>query len=176
MRKGLIQIYTGNGKGKTTAAVGQAIRALGRGYRVMMVQWLKKNNSGEIPVLKRLGVEVLSWGGDYGKKLIANLPLEDIDKIIQENEAFFKQVMEKIKKGKYDLLILDEINVAIKLGLIEEDEVLKWLKNKPPSLEVILTGREATSQLLAIADLVTEMKKVKHPYDRGVKMRKGVEY
>jgi cob(I)alamin adenosyltransferase len=176
MKKGLIQIYTGNGKGKTTAAVGQAVRALGRGYRVMMVQWLKDGSSGEIVVLKKLGVEALSWGGDYGKKLIANLPLEDKGKIIQKSEAFFEQVVEKIKGGRYDLLILDEITIAVKLGLIGEDKVLRWLKNKPSSLEVILTGGEVTSRLVSIADLITEMKKVKHPYEQGIKMRRGIEY
>lgn len=175
-KKGLIQVYTGNGKGKTTAAVGQAIRALGRGFKVIVVQWLKNGQSGEVPVLKKLGIEVVVWGGEYGKKMITGTPLKDRYTIQKESESFLNQVIEKIRNHHYDLVIFDEINVAIKSGLIEEEKFLNWLRNKPYSLEVILTGREASPEILSQADLVTEMKNIKHPYDKGTKMRKGVEY
>jgi len=175
-RKGLIQVYTGDGKGKTTAAVGQAIRALGRGFKVMIVQWLKDGRSGEIPVLKKLGIEVVVWGGEYGKKMIAGIPLRDIHTIQKESESFLHKITEKIRNYHYDLVIFDEINVALKSRLIDREKFLSWLRNKPDFLEVILTGREASPEILSQADLVTEMKKIKHPYDKGTKMRKGVEY
>jgi len=177
MKKGLIQVYTGNGKGKTTAAVGQMVRATGRGYKVMMVYWLKEEGiSGEMEILKKLGVKILFWGGKYGKKLVTNTPLGNIDKIKEDSKNFLSQLKEQIKKEGYDLLILDEINIALSYDLVEEKEVLNFLKDKPPSLEIILTGRKAPERILVVADLVTEMKKIKHPHDRGIKMRKGIEY
>lgn len=177
MRRGLIQVYTGDGKGKTTAAVGQAIRFLGRDYRVMMAQFLKeKDVSGEILILKKLGVKVLFWGGEYGRRFLANLPLDDIEGIRREGEDFLRRVMEEVKNKGYDLLILDEINVAMNYGLIRENEVLRLMRDKPVSLEVIMTGRRAPSGIISIADLITDMRKVKHPYDQGIRIRKGVEY
>lgn len=177
MIRGLIQVYTGDGKGKTTAAVGQALRFLGRDCRVIMAQFLKqKDASGEVLILKKLGVEILFWGGDYGKRLIANLPLENVENIRKEGEKFLKEVMQRIKNKRYDLLILDEISVAINHGLIREKNLIELLRNKPDFLEVIITGRGAPSGIISIADLVTEMRKIKHPYDREIKLRKGVEY
>jgi len=177
MKKGLIQVYTGDGKGKTTAATGQIIRALGRGYRVMIVYWLKsEKSSGEMEVLKRLGVETLFWGGQYGKRLLNGKPINNLSKIKDDSTHFLKQIKDRIKKEKFDLVVMDEINVAVNRGFVEEKRLLKFLKEKPPSLEVILTGRRASERLLSLANLITEMRKVKHPYDEGVKMRKGIEY
>ena len=172
----LIQVYTGNGKGKTTAAVGQVVRALGRDWRVVMVYWLKEaGTSGEMEILKKLGVKTLFWGGRYAKKLAGNTPLENIDRIREEGRSFFRHIMEQMKKEEYDLLVLDEINVAINRGLVEEEELFSFLEHKPASLEVILTGRGASAKIMATANLATEMRKVKHPYDLGTKMIKVIE-
>ena len=177
MEKGLIQVYTGNGKGKSTAATGQIIRAIGRGYRVIMVYWLKeKEISGEMNILEKLGVQTFFWGAHYGQALIANRPLENLSQIKKESKYFLKKIKEKIKKERYDLLVLDEINIAVDYGLVEEKELLQFLEDKPPFLEIILTGRRASFNILTLADLATEMKKIKHPFDQGIKMRKGIEY
>ena len=126
MEKGLIQVYTGNGKGKSTAATGQIIRAIGRGYRVIMVYWLKeKEISGEMNILEKLGVQTFFWGTHYGQALIANRPLENLSQIKKESKYFLKKIKEKIKKEKYDLLVLDEINIAVDYGLVEEKELLQ---------------------------------------------------
>jgi len=177
MKKGLIQVYTGNGKGKSTAAAGQVIRAVGRGYQVIMVYWLKGEKvSGEMSILKKLGVQTFFWGAHYGQVLITNTPLENLSQIKKESRHFLKRIKEKIKKEECDLLVLDEINIAVNYGLVEEKELLQFLKDKPPSLEIILTGRKASYNILSLANLTTEMKKIKHPFDQGIKMRKGIEY
>lgn len=170
-------MYTGDGKGKTTAAIGQAIRALGRGYKPVMVFFLKEEaSSGEMEVLKNIGVKMLFWGGEYGKSLIKKIFLEDKANIKKQSANFLREIRELIEKGEYDILVLDEINLMIHNSLIEEKEVMEFLKNKPSHLEVILTGRTASPAIISIADLVTEMRKVKHPYDRKILMRKGIEY
>jgi len=177
MERGLIQVYTGNGKGKTTAAVGQAIRAMGRKWKVMIVYFLKKEGtSGEMEILKKLGVKVLSWDGEYGRKLITGTPLKNIEKIREEGKDFLIRIKDRLIEEKYNLLIMDELNVALHYGLIEEKEILNFLKEKPAYLEIILTGRGALQKIINMADLVTEMKKIKHPHDKGIKMRRGIEY
>lgn len=177
MEKGLIQIYTGGGKGKTTAAVGQAIRAKGRGYRTIMVYWLKEqDSSGEMKILKKLGVETFFWGSEYGKNLLTHTPVKNIEKINISSGRFLEKIKNQVKKENCDLLIMDEVNVAVDHNLLEEEQLINFLKNKPPSLEVILTGRRASQRIMAIAHLITEMRKVKHPYNCGIKIRKGIEY
>lgn len=177
MRKGLIQVYTGDGKGKTTAAIGQAIRARGRGCKVLLVHFLKgERGSGEVNVLRKVGVKVLFWGNIYGKELLRKTPVENIEKIREEGRLFLQELIKKSREESYDFLILDEINTALYRKLIEEKTVLDILQHKPVSLEVILTGRGAPSSIISLAHLVTEMGKVKHPYDQGIKARKGVEY
>lgn len=176
MKKGLIQVYTGDGRGKTTAATGQIIRAIGRGYRVMMVYWLKEEgSSGEMQILKKLGVETLFWGSQYGKKLMSSISIENKGTLREKSRRFLDQIKNQMKKG-YDLLVMDEINVALNHGLVEEKSLLNFLEKKPSSLEIILTGRRMPQYILTVADLITEMRKIKHPYDWGTKMRKGIEY
>ncbi|MBE0478288.1 cob(I)yrinic acid a,c-diamide adenosyltransferase [Candidatus Aerophobetes bacterium] len=177
MKKGLIQIYTGNGKGKTTAATGQIIRAIARDFRVMMVYFLKEEGgSGEMDVLKCLGVETLFWGGKYGRAFLKDKPVENKKRVREESGYFLQQIKDKLKKQNYDLVVFDEINVALDHGLVKEEELLSFLKDKPTCLEIILTGRKASQCVLNIADLVTEMREVKHPYNKDIKMRKGIEY
>ena len=170
MKKGLVQVYTGNGKGKTTAAIGQAIRALGRGYQVCFIQFFKRPVSGEVKILKSFP----------NLKLLHPLPFYPTKK----NQYFLKkkikdilpEVSKIIKSENYDLVILDEINIALRNKLLEEREILNLIKNKPESVELILTGRGATEEIIKMADLVTEMKEIKHPLKKGVKAREGIEY
>ena len=170
MKKGLVQVYTGNGKGKTTAAIGQAIRALGRGYQVCFIQFFKRPVSGEVKILKSFP----------NLKLLHPLPFYPTEK----NRNFLKKkikvvlpgISEIIKSESYDLVILDEINIALRNELLKEKDILDLLKNRPKSVELILTGRGATEEIIKMADLVTETKEIKHPLKKGVKAREGIEY
>jgi len=176
MRKGLVQVYTGEGKGKTTAAIGEALRARGRGYKVLLVQFLKgKKGSGEISILEELGVKVICKGKELGLSL--NRMVEDERRTIREEWGnFLDKINEEVLAEGYDLLILDEINVACHYGLTDENKLLRFIKEKPDGLEIILTGRYASPRLIKTAHLVSEIKKIKHPYNEGIKARKGVEF
>ncbi len=169
-QRGGVQVYTGNGKGKTTAAWGQAIRASGQGLRVGIIQFFKGKDSGEVKMARKLNLKVHSFCPVHpffgGKK-------EKLKKECQEGLAFAKEM---IQSKKYDLIILDEINIAMRDRLIEVNEVLDLIKKKPKEVELILTGRGAKKKIIEAADLVTEMKEVKHPYQKGIKGRKGIEY
>ena len=171
-RRGFVQVYTGDGKGKTTAALGLAFRALGWGKRVLFVQFLKKGEFGEVKAAKEFSRLTIKQFGTGEFVDLENPPREVVDVSLggwefAKNEA---------RKGDWDLLILDEINLLLSAGILPWSEVKKLLDAKPESLEVVFTGRGAPKQLLEKADLVTKFRKVKHPYDRGVKARKGLEY
>ena len=176
MWKGLVQVYTGEGKGKTTAAMGQALRARGRGYKVLLVQFLKgKKGSGEISTLEQLGVKVICKGRHLGLSL--NRIAEDERRRVKEEwDSFLDEIKEEVLARGYDLLILDEINVACHYGLLNENKFLKFIKEKPDGLEIILTGRYASPRLIKTAHLVSEVKKIKHPSDKGIKARRGIEF
>ncbi len=176
MRKGLVQVYTGDGKGKTTAAIGEALRARGRGHRVMLVQFLKgKKGSGEISALEELGVKVICKGKELGLSL--NKIVEDERRTIREEWGnFLDKINEEVLAESYDLLILDEINVACHYGLIDENKLIRFIKEKPDGLEMVLTGRYASPRLMKTAHLVSEIKKIKHPYNEGIKAREGIEF
>ena len=171
--KGLVLVFTGDGKGKTTAALGTVLRALGHGMRVYIVFFMKGNHDyGEYRTLSKLpNVSLSSFG--FGK-------LTDPANIRPEEREQAKLALEAARKavasGRYDLVVLDEVNVALAFNLIDLGDVIKLLKDRPASVELILTGRYAVSQIIDEADLVTEMVKVKHPFDSGVKARKGIEY
>jgi cob(I)alamin adenosyltransferase len=171
--QGLVQVFTGNGKGKTTAALGTVLRAAGHGLRVFIVFFMKGNYEyGEFSTLPRLpNVDVASFGF---RQLTdpKNIKPEEIEQAKKALVAARQAVL----SGHYDLVVLDEVNVALGFGLIEIDEVIKLIKDKPPGVELILTGRYADARLIELADLVTEMVKVKHPFDKGVKARQGIEY
>lgn len=171
--KAFIYVFTGDGKGKTTASIGQAVRSVGQGWKVLMVQFIKKWISGEVAPLKKLGVEIYPMGLGFVGIMGDQLPRSAHEKAAREALEF---VRKKIGEGSYDLLILDEVNVAISLGLIDVKPVLKLLKNKPKDLSVILTGRGAPKELIEIADLVSEVKEVKHPFSGGIAAKKGREY
>jgi cob(I)alamin adenosyltransferase len=173
LEKGLVQVYTGNGKGKTTAAFGLALRAIGRGLKVYIIQFIKGGfDYGELYIAKDLPNLTLKAFGQG--KFVTQMPPSKEDVKIA-NEAF-KLAEEVVKSGKYDMVILDEINVAISLRLIKVEEVLELIKNKPEHVELVLTGRYAPKEIVEVADLVTEMKEIKHPYTQGFPPRKGIEF
>ncbi len=171
--KGLVQVFTGNGKGKTTAAVGAIVRAAGHGFKVFLVSFMKgKYAYGEYKTLSRLpNIEIAQFGL---RKFTDPGHIKAEEKA--QAGAALAAARKAVASGDYDLVVLDEVNVAVCYNLIELDEVIKLIRDKPPRVELILTGRYADNKLLEIADLVTEMVKVKHPFDAGIKARKGIEY
>jgi cob(I)alamin adenosyltransferase len=173
LEKGLVQVYTGNGKGKTSAAFGLALRAIGRGLRVYIVQFIKGGfDYGELHIIDKLpGLKLEAFG--RGKFVTENKPDKiDVD-LAEEALATAEKV---IKSGEYDIVILDEVNVALSLKLIRTEKVLDLIRKKPAQIELILTGRNAPREIIQAADLVTEMIEVKHPYAMGFHARKGIEY
>jgi cob(I)alamin adenosyltransferase len=174
LEKGLTQVYTGNGKGKTSAALGLAIRAIGWGFKAHMIQFIKGGDfkHGELQIIKQLpNFKTKSFG--RGRYITEDPPLEEDIKSAKEALNFARKI---INSGEYDIVILDEINVALHLKLIKTNKVIELIENKPKHVELILTGRYAPSEIIDAADLVTEMKEVKHPYAQGTLGRKGIEY
>lgn len=173
IERGLVQVYTGNGKGKTSAAFGLALRAIGRGLKVYIIQFIKGGfDYGELYVIDRLPNLTLKAFGQG--KFITEFPPSSKDKeIAKETLQLAKKV---VQSGEYDIVILDEINVALSLHLIKTEEVIELIKNKPKHVELVLTGRYAPKEIIEIADLVTEMKEIKHPFQKGIPPRKGIEY
>ena len=170
MRKGYIQVYTGNGKGKTTASLGLALRAAGAGMKVFIGQFIKAEICSEHRALERFA-DLISIRR-FGSGLIRNKPTEaDVAAAL----AGLLAAGEALQSKLYDMVILDEINVAVHLGLIGVDDVLRLMREKPPEVELVLTGRYADERVVAEADLVTEMHEVKHYFEKGVKARRGVE-
>jgi cob(I)alamin adenosyltransferase len=173
LEKGLVQVYTGNGKGKTSAAFGLALRATGRGLKVYMIQFIKGGfDYGELYTVKNLPNFTLKAFG-RGKFVTSKPPQKEDVRLAQEALHLAEQV---IQSGSSNIVILDEINVALDLKLISLEDVLKLIKSKPSGLELVLTGRNAPEEIVEAADLVTEMKEVKHPFSRGTEARKGIEY
>ena len=173
LEKGLIQVYTGNGKGKTSAAFGLALRAIGNGFKVFVIQFIKGGfDYGELHATKFLpNLELRAFG--RGKFISKTPPDKEDVKLAREGFELAKNVIEG---GNFDIVILDEINVAMHLKLLGVNNVLDLIRNKPKHVELVLTGRNAPSEIVEIADLVTEMREVKHPYALGVQPRKGIEY
>ena len=173
LERGLVQVYTGDGKGKTSAAFGLALRAIGRGLKVYIIQFIKGGfDYGELYMVDKLpNLELKAFG--RGRFVMEKPPGKEDIKLAQEA---FQLVEEVVKSGKYDIVILDEINVALNLKLINLEEVLELIKNKPKHVELVLTGRCAPNEIIEAADLVTEMKEVKHPLNKGFQARKGIEY
>ncbi|MDD1771570.1 MAG: cob(I)yrinic acid a,c-diamide adenosyltransferase [Methanomassiliicoccales archaeon] len=169
---GLLQVYTGGGKGKTTAALGLVMRAWGHDLRVCVIQFLKKGEDyGEVHALRSMGIDVYQFGS--GRLIIK-------DRHDQQDEDCARRALkfsnDALTSGEYDLVVLDEINVALYFGLISCQEVLSALKGREKHVEVVCTGRNAPPELKAEADLVTVMEPEKHPYDNGLEARKGIEF
>ncbi|MDA8104363.1 MAG: cob(I)yrinic acid a,c-diamide adenosyltransferase [Nitrospiraceae bacterium] len=174
MAKGLIHVYTGDGKGKTTAAIGISVRAKSRGLRTMFVQFFKENDrGGEIALLHKIGIKTVVF--DQVKSPFFN---PDIDKesIRQEAIKALSILKEKLGRQDFDLIVLDEFICLISEAVLSEDEAVEFLGNKPSQLELILTGYGATEKIIALADYVTFMKNIKHPYDKKLHARRGIEF
>ena len=171
---GLIHIYCGDGKGKTSAAAGLAVRAAGAGRQVLFTQFLKNGDSSELSVLRALeNVEVFVCDARHG--FLWKMGENERAQAKQDYSALLEAALEKARRG-VDLLVLDEAVSACNLGVIEEKKLLDFLREKPSELEVVLTGRYPSASLIERADYVTEMKKLRHPYDRGVGARRGIEF
>jgi cob(I)alamin adenosyltransferase len=173
MSKGLMHVYTGDGKGKTTASVGVATRALGCGHKVLFVHFLKpeKPKSGEDILFSRLdGITLLVSG------LGIIRPTSTREEVIASVEATFAEVKRLVASEPFDLVVLDEMNVVLSKELLPLDEVLDFIRNRPDKMNLILTGRNVPVAIADLADLVTEMRKHKHPYDRGIQARRGLEF
>jgi len=172
MQRGLIQIYTGDGKGKTTAALGLALRALGAGMRVYLGQFIKKGSTSEIKALRRFHSRITIR--QYGRGCFVKGQPVAAD--IQAARQGLKEIRQMLACRKYDLIICDEIICALKAGLIGLQDIMQLLDAKPPAVELVLTGRDAPKKIIKRADLVTEMRKVRHPFEKGIQARKGIEY
>lgn len=169
--KGFIQIYTGDGKGKTTAALGLAMRAVGHGLKIAFIQFMKKWEYGELKSARKLGIEIRQFG--IRKFVKKGRPPKKAFEEAEEGMKFAKSV---VMSGKYDIVVLDEINTAVDFGLVQKSEALKLIEERPEHVELVLTGRGAPDEFIKIADLVTEMREVKHPFRKGVMARRGIEY
>ncbi|MCI5698266.1 MAG: cob(I)yrinic acid a,c-diamide adenosyltransferase [Clostridiales bacterium] len=171
---GLVHIYCGDGKGKTTAAVGLTVRAQGFGLKVLFMQFLKDGNSSELNVLRKLdNVEVL--GAKPIKKFTFQMSKEELEETKEMSAKQLKEAEEKVMNGDYNLLVLDEALGSIEAGVLDEQLILDFLKNKPEKLEVVITGRIPSDNMIEAADYVSRIEKVKHPYDQGIPARKGIE-
>ena len=169
-RRGLIIVHTGDGKGKTTAALGLAMRAFGAGLKVLILQFIKgKRRSGELTALEILGVEVRQLGLGF-------ITQENFSEQKKSARAAIELARTEILSGTWDLIILDEINYAVKFGLLDAEEILELIKIRPPQLHLVFTGRDALPELIDAADLVTEMKLIKHPFKQGIAAQSGIEF
>ncbi|MGI6486830.1 MAG: cob(I)yrinic acid a,c-diamide adenosyltransferase [Syntrophothermaceae bacterium] len=172
-KQGLVMVITGNGKGKTTSAFGQALRAVGQGYRVCIIQFMKGRKYGEVLAVERHlpGITIHQFGRD---SFVMRDDIASVD--VELARQGLEKAKEVLGNGEYDLVILDEINAAVDFNLILEEELLDLVKTKPAELDLILTGRSAPGQLKEIADLVSEVIEIKHHYNAGVTERAGIEY
>ncbi len=175
-QKGLVIVYTGGGKGKTSAALGLVLRAVGYNHKVCMVQFVKGSwHYGELDSAKRLApeFELVTAGKGFVGILDDKSPREEHIKAANDTLAISR---EKIMSGKYNVIILDEINYALQLKLLKLDDVLDVIKSKPAELDLVLTGNHAAKEVIELADLVTEMKEIKHPFKSGIKAKKGIDF
>ena len=173
--RGLIIVNTGPGKGKTTAAMGTALRAVGNGMKVLMLQFLKGSwHYGELDAVKAFGENFVmkQLGRGFVKVGGAETDPEDIRMV----EAAWQESRAEILSGRWDVVVLDEINYAISYGMLDPEKVVETLKQKPEMVHVILTGRNAHPKIVEVADTVTEMRQVKHAYEKGVEAQRGIEY
>lgn len=177
MQKGCIQLYYGDGKGKTTAAVGQIVRSVGHGFKVLVYQFLKEPNSGEVSILKSLpGVEYIENEGEI--PFMFNLTPEQQEFYKEKFQRTFNIVREKFFSGEYDLVVLDEVIDAYNLDTVPKEQILEMMDKKPENTELVITGHQYgmdISELTKRADYVTNFVKEKHPFDLGMPCRKGIE-
>ena len=172
VRKALVVVNTGNGKGKTTAALGVVLRAWGRGMRVVVIQFVKTrtSNYGENRAAKKLGIEMIPMGEGF------TWLSKDIEKDKATAREAWELARQKICSGEYDLVLLDELTYPLTYGWVPVQEVIDVLEHRPEGLHVIITGRDAPQELIDYADLVTEMREIKHPFRQGLKAQPGIEF
>lgn len=174
MQQGLIHIYCGDGKGKTTACLGLSIRCAGHGNKVLFVQFLKSRLTGELKSLELLpNIEVLR--GKETKKFTFQMTEAEKQEVLREHRLLFDKIKTKLEQEDVCLLVLDEVIGACNTGVFDEKQLLEFLKNKPQKLEVVLSGRNPSAALLNLADYVSEICKRKHPFDQGIPARVGIE-
>ncbi len=171
-RKGLVIVNTGDGKGKTTAALGLLLRCWGQDMRVVMLQFLKAETGswGEIKAARRMGVEIIPLGKGF------TWMSENIEQDRALAQECWRRCREKIESGLFDIVIMDEITYTFKYKWLDLEEVLTTLRQRDPRLHIVMTGRDAPAELIEFADLVTEMREMKHPYQQGVRAQKGIEF
>ncbi len=171
-RKALVIVYTGNGKGKTTAALGILLRAWGRNWKSVMLSFIKSetSNYGEERAGRKLGIEMVPLGGGF------TWLSKDLEKDRALARECWARCREKLASGTYDLVILDEMTYPLNYGWLDLDEVIDALRNRAPDLHVVITGRDAPQALIDFADLVTEMREVKHPFEEGIKAQAGIDF
>ena len=169
--KGYVHVYTGNGKGKTTAAIGLAIRAAGAGMRVYIAQFVKGMHYSELDALDRYADRITLK--QYGRDCF--IKQEPSEEDVQAARKGFEEVKGVLASGDYQMVILDEANIATHYNLFSADELIELVRSKPESVELVITGRGADPKVIAVADLVTEMKEIKHYYNRGIEARQGIE-
>ncbi len=175
LQKGLIQVYTGNGKGKTTAALGQGLRSCGRGLTVYMVQFLKSGDTGELHSIEKLQPYFKIFRFERERGFFWTLNAQEKQELKEDIERGFDFIKETVKKNSCDILIIDELLGVLGNKLLDVNEVVAMLKSKPETMEIIVTGRNAPKEILDAADLVTEMREVKHYFNAGVPARVGIE-
>lgn len=175
MEHGMVHIYCGDGKGKTTAALGLALRAAGRKKKVLMARFLKHDDSGEVLALKEVpGIILKPCRKCFG--FVSQMTEKEKEEAKEYYGELFRDTWREAAEEGYDLVILDEIMAACRYGFVPKEALMGAIKGRPGGLEVVLTGRDPSEELVRLADYVSEICKKKHPYDRGVKAREGVEY
>ena len=175
MNTGLIHIYTGDGKGKTTAALGLAMRCAGAGGKILLVRFLKNNDSAELDLLSRIP-EIEVFDNPKVFRMIGLKKGEVPEGSREYYAAMFDEAEDLALAGGYDMVIFDELMASVNLGFVDAQSVVSFLKNKPEKLEVVMTGRDPDPAIAAEADYISEIKKIKHPYDKGITARKGIEF
>ncbi|MCL4341635.1 MAG: cob(I)yrinic acid a,c-diamide adenosyltransferase [Candidatus Thermoplasmatota archaeon] len=193
LKKGLVEVYTGNGKGKTTAAFGLAFRALGWGLRVYVIQFMKLGTYGENRISSKFSdnLRVDFVGMPYFIAWEDDIPKEDRDRIknvvicrkneppkeyVEKVQRAFRSMVQEVSTGTWDIVIMDEVNVAIYYHLLDLSQLLDFIDSKNENLEIVLTGRKMPEEILQRASLITEMKEIKHPYSQGIPARRGIDY
>ncbi len=173
--EGLLHVYYGNGKGKTSAALGLALRAYGQGFQVVILQFFKGSFSGELAAFEKLpGIKVLR--GQNGGKFLSAMSQDEKETMRCTHDCILREALALAGQGECDLLVLDEALDACRLSMLDENLLADLLKCRPRGVEVVITGHQVVDWIMETADYVTEMVKHKHPYDRGIKARKGIEY
>jgi len=174
--KGLVHVYTGDGKGKTTAAIGLGIRACGHGMKVLMIQFLKSMPTGEVTALERLAPLFELHRGAESRNFTWNMNVEERKAAIIEQKELFDYTIEQAASDRWDMIILDEIMAAVDQEMISPEDVISMIKARPDRLEVVLTGRKAPGGFTDIADYVSDIRCFRHPMEKGISPRRGIEF